>query len=87
VYSGRPEAFTERLEERTAAGYRALDALERGLDGRNWLVGDAMTLADIALYAYTHVAHEGSFDLGRYPAIRTWLARVASEPGHVSIDA
>jgi len=49
VYSGRPEAFTERLEERTAAGYRALDALERGLDGRNWLVGDAMTLADIAL--------------------------------------
>jgi len=87
VYSGRPEAFTERLEERTAAGYRALDALERGLDGRNWLVGDAMTLADIALYAYTHVAHEGSFDLGRSPAIRTWLARIASEPGHVSIDA
>jgi glutathione S-transferase len=46
-----------------------------------------MTLADIALYAYTHVADEGGFDLGRYPGIRTWLARVASEPGHVSIDA
>jgi glutathione S-transferase len=87
VYSGRPEAFTERLEERTAAGYRALDALERGLDGRNWLVGDAMTLADIALYAYTHVAHEGGFDLGPYPAIRTWLARIASEPGHVQFES
>jgi glutathione S-transferase len=86
-YSGRPEEFADRVEERTAAGYRALDALERGLDGRSWLVGDAMTLADIALYAYTHVAGEGGFDLGRYPGIRTWLARVASEPGHVSIDA
>jgi glutathione S-transferase len=86
-YSGRPEEFADRVEERTAAGYRALDALERGLDGRSWLVGDAMTLADIALYAYTHVADEGGFDLGRYTGIRTWLARVASEPGHVSIDA
>jgi glutathione S-transferase len=86
-YSGRPEEFADRVEERTAAGYRALDALERGLDGRSWLVGDAMTLADIALYAYTHVADEGGFDLGRYPGIRTWLARVASEPWHVSIDA
>jgi glutathione S-transferase len=46
-----------------------------------------MTLADIALYAYTHVADEGGFDLGGYPAIRAWLDRVASEPGHVAIDA
>jgi glutathione S-transferase len=87
VYSGRPEAFTDRVAERTAAGYVALDALEQGLDGRAWLVGDAMSLADIALFAYTHVAPEGGFDLGRYPAIRRWLARVASEPGHISIDA
>ena len=87
VYSGRPEAFADRVDERTAAGYRALDALERGLEGRDWLVGGVMTLADIALYAYTHVAHEGGFDLARYPAIRSWLERVASEPGHVPIDA
>jgi len=87
VYSGRPEALTDRVAERTAAGYRALDALEQGLDGRAWLVGDAMSLADIALFAYTHVAPEGGFDLGRSPAIRRWLARVASEPGHISIDA
>jgi glutathione S-transferase len=57
AYSGRPEAFADRLEERTAAGYRALDAMERYLDGRRFFVGDALSLADIALYAYTHVAH------------------------------
>jgi len=87
AYSGRPEAFADRLEERTAAGYRALDAMERGLDGRAYLVGEGLTLADIALYAYTHVAHEGGFVLERYPAIRRWLDRVAAEPGHVAIDA
>jgi glutathione S-transferase len=86
-YSGRPEAFTDRIEERTAAGYRALDAMERHLDGRAYLVGDATTLADLALYAYTHVADEGGFDLEPYPAIRAWLDRVATEPGHVAIDA
>jgi glutathione S-transferase len=45
-----------------------------------------MTLADIALYAYTHVAHEGGFELDRYPAIGGWLERVAREPGHVTIS-
>ena len=87
LYSGRPEEFADRVEERTVAGYRALAALERGLDGRNWLVGEAMSLADIALYGYTHVADEGGFDLTRYPAICEWLDRVSSEPGHVTIDA
>jgi glutathione S-transferase len=88
AYSGRPhEDFADRLDERLAAGYRALDVLERHLDGRTWLVGDGMTLADIALYAYTHVADEGGFELDRYPAITAWLERVASEPGHIPIDA
>jgi glutathione S-transferase len=86
-YSGRPELFADRRDERTAAGYRALDAMERRLEGRSWLVGDGMTLADVALYAYTHVADEGGFELGGYPSIRAWLARVAAEPGHVPIDA
>ena len=86
LYSGRPEAFADRLEERTAAGYRALDAMERHLAGRKWLVGDGYTLADISLYAYTHVAPEGGFDLERYPAIRAWLDRVAAESGHITID-
>src|SRR5919201_6129183 len=85
AYSGRPEAFADRLEERMAAGDRALDGMERHLDGRDWLVGDRYSIADIALYAYTHVAGEGGFDLGRYPAIRAWLPRVAGQPGHVAI--
>jgi glutathione S-transferase len=59
--------------------------MERYLVGREWLVGDAMTLADIALNAYTHVADEGGFSLEPYPAIRAWLARVAAQPGHVPI--
>jgi len=87
AYSGRPEAFADRLEERMAAGYRALDAMERHLDSRQFCVGDRLSLADIALYAYTHVAHEGGFELDSYPAIGAWLDRVTAEPGHVPIDA
>jgi glutathione S-transferase len=87
VFSGRPEAFADRLEERMAAGYRALDSMERHLDSREFLVGTSPTLADIALYAYTHVAPEGGFDLSGYPAIDAWLERVAAMPRHVAIDA
>jgi glutathione S-transferase len=86
-YSGRPEAFADRVEERTAAGHRALAAMEGHLEGRRFLVDEALTLADVALYAYTHVAPEGGFDLEPYPAVRAWLDRVAAEPGHVPIDA
>jgi glutathione S-transferase len=88
AYSGRPaDDFAGQLEARTAGGYRALAAMERHLDGRSFLVGDGLTLADIALYAYTHVADEGGFDLSPYPAVRAWIDRVAAEPGHVPIDA
>ena len=87
TYSGRPEEFANRVDERRTAGYRALAAMERHLEGREYLVGDAMTLADIALYAYTHVAHEGGFELSGYPAVRAWLDRIAAEPGHVPIEA
>jgi glutathione S-transferase len=87
VYSGRPDEFADQVDAKQAAGYRALDAMERRLDGRDWLAGSGMTLADISLYAYTHVADEGGFELERYPAIRAWLDRVAAEPGHVPIDA
>jgi glutathione S-transferase len=87
TYSGRPEAFADRLEERTAAGHRALAAMERHLSDHDYIVGDGMTLADIALYAYTHVAPEGGYELDAYPAVGAWLARIAAEPGHVPIDA
>jgi glutathione S-transferase len=87
AYSGRPDEFADRLPERTAAGQRALAAMERHLDGKQFFVGNSMTLADIALYAYTHVAPEGGFELEPYTAVQGWLERVAAEPGHVAIDA
>ena len=87
TYSGRPQDFGDKLEERTAAGNRALAAMDAHLRDHEYFVGDGMTLADIALYAYTHVAHEGGYDLDAYPAIRPWLDRIAAEPGHVSIAA
>ena len=87
AYSGRPEAFADRLDDRMAAGYRALDAMDRHLRGRQFLVGKELSLADIALYAYTHVADEGGFDLAPYLEVRAWIDRVAGTPGHVPIGA
>lgn len=87
AYSGRADDHRELIEQRTTAGLRVLDTMERHIASRDWFVGDAMTLADVALYAYTHVAPEGGFELEPYPGIRAWCARVAAEPGHVAIDA
>jgi len=86
AYSGAPPAEAE-VEAKRRAGYAALDAMERHLAGRTFHVGERYTIADISLYAYTHVAAEGGFDLTRYPAIRAWLDRVAEQPGHVPITA
>ncbi|MEZ5100681.1 MAG: glutathione S-transferase family protein [Thermoleophilia bacterium] len=80
--AGGDPADTER---RRGAGYAALDALERHLATRSFLVGERCSVADLALYAYTHVAPEGGFDLGAYPAIRAWLGRVEALPGYVAI--
>jgi glutathione S-transferase len=88
AYSGRPDGLSaERRVELTRAGNRALAAMDGHLAERETFVGDGLTLADFALYAYTHIAYEGHFDLDAYPAVRRWLDRVASEPGHVPIDA
>jgi glutathione S-transferase len=87
AYSGRADAFADRIAERAGAGHRALGAMERHLDGRDFFVGNGATLADIALYGYTHVAPEGGFELDAYPAIQTWLGRVAALPGHMPMDA
>ena len=61
--------------------------MERRLDGRKFFVGEHYSIADIALYAYTHVASEGGFDLAPYPAIRAWLDRVHAQPRHIPITA
>ena len=86
-YSGRVDWWEARREQLTKQGERVLATMESYLDGRDWFVGDAMTLADVCLYAYTHAAEEGGFSLDDKPAIRRWLERVAAEPGHVPIDA
>jgi glutathione S-transferase len=75
------------VQAKLAGGYAALDAMERHLSHHDYLVAERYTIADIALYAYTHVASEGSFELSRYPRVRGWLERVAGRPGHVPIDA
>jgi glutathione S-transferase len=87
AYSGRPEQFEPERPAKMKAGKGVLEALDRHLEGRRYVVGDSLTLADIALYGYTHVAPEGGFDLDSYSMIRSWLDRVAAEPGHVPIDA
>jgi glutathione S-transferase len=86
TYSGTPDRFADQLPARRQGGYAALDAMESHLGDRLFLVGEHYSISDISLYAYTHVAHEGGFELERYPAIRSWLDRVASQPGHVTID-
>ena len=87
AYSGRPDEFADRVTERQEAGRRALAAMDAHLRDRTYLVGERLTLADLALYAYTHVADEAGLELEPYPAVTRWLERVASEPGHVPIDA
>lgn len=76
-----------QLPGRVAAAEAALALMDEHLEGRSHFVLDRLTLADIALYAYTHVCEDGGFELARYPNVQAWLARVASQPGHVPIDA
>ncbi|MBV9882753.1 MAG: glutathione S-transferase family protein [Sphingomonadaceae bacterium] len=76
------------LPAKRAAGDAALKLMDEHLAGRFWFVGDALSLADVALYAYTHVAEEGgAFRLAEHPNVQAWLARVASAPGYVPIGA
>jgi len=75
-YLGSPPERQADLEARKAGGYRALNVMEEHLARHDFLANDAYSIADIALFAYTNVAHEGGFDLSSYPAIRAWLDRV-----------
>jgi len=81
------EGQRAQLETKWMAGESALCLMEKHLEANEWFVGAGMTLADICLYAYTHVAEEGGFTLSRYPAVGRWIARVAAQPGHVTISA
>ena len=82
------EAQRGQIDAKREAGEGALALMERHLGDRNWFVGSTISLADVVLYAYTHVAEEGGgFDLSQYPNVGRWLARVAAEPGYIPIDA
>lgn len=83
---GKGEAFKSEIAAFMTLGHQALARLEAHLaEGNPFIVGRRFTIADIALYAYPHVAPEGGYDLAAYPAMRTWFERVRSEPGHISI--
>ena len=84
-YLNMPEDRLEEYKTTHKRGYKALKVMERQLQTTLYLVGEQYSIADIALYAYTHVAHEGGFDLTPYPAVQAWLKRVASHPRHVAM--
>ena len=81
-----PDEFRDKLAERRPGGEFALRLMDKHLEDKQFLVADTYSVADIALYANTHVAHEGGFTLAPYPAVRAWLNRVAAQPDHLTID-
>ena len=83
----RAEATPERMAALLEAGNRALAVLERRLDSADWLAGNGFSVADISLYAYTHMAGDGGYDLAAFPSIGRWLQRVSALPGHILITA
>ncbi len=85
-YLGLPEERKAEYESKQAGGYKALNVMEEQLKKSRYLTGDNLTTADISLYGYTHVAEEGGFDLTKYPAIQSWLDRIASEPKYIGMN-
>ena len=85
-YLGLPEDRRAEYEAKQAGGQAALGVLEAHLAANDFLVGDQFTIADITLYAYTHVADEGGFDLSDYPAVQRWLVRVSDQPAHTPMN-
>jgi glutathione S-transferase len=82
---GKAEEYRTALEQKREPGYAALKVMENHLRHHSYFVDERYTIADIALFAYTHVADEGGFDLTQFPAIQAWLERVKNQPGYISI--
>jgi glutathione S-transferase len=82
---GRPLS-AERLDMLLARGHEALGVMEKALSRNAWIAGPEFSVADIALYAYTHVAGQGDFDLVAYPALQGWMARIRTRPGHFDLE-
>jgi len=84
-YLGLPKERQQEYESKHEGGYKALAVMETQLQKSDYLAGNSLTIADISLYAYTHVAHEGGFDLSGYPAIVQWLGRIEAHPAHTEM--
>ena len=82
---GKADEYREAIEQKRKPGYAALSLMENYLTSHIFFVGERYTIADIALFAYTHVADEGGFDLTQFPAIQAWIKRVKAQPGYISI--
>lgn len=82
---GKAEEYRDALNQKREPGYAALGVMEKHLTNNDFFVGERYTIADIGLFAYTHVADEGGFDLTKFPAINGWIERVKSQPRHISI--
>jgi len=80
------ESQRAMVAELQSGGLKALALLDRHLRGNEFLVADSYSIADIAIYAYAHLAHEGGFELAPYDGVRNWIARVQLQPGYVGID-
>ena len=85
-YLGNPDDRQADLETKRVGGYKALDVMEGELVQNHFIANGRYSIADIALYAYTHVAHEGGFDLSAYPNINAWLARIESQDNYVPMQ-
>jgi glutathione S-transferase len=82
---GKAQEYHEAIEQKREPGYAALRTMEKHLSNHTFLVGERYTIADISLFAYTHVADEGGFDLTQFPAIQAWIERVKAESRYISI--
>ena len=85
-YLGLPAERLEEYQQKQPGGHKALAIMEKHLKDNQYLVGDSYTIADISLYAYTHVADEGGFDLSAYPALLAWLNKISSHPKHIGMQ-
>jgi glutathione S-transferase len=87
LYLGLPDDRKDDYQAKQSGGHKALSVMENQLSKQPYLVANQMSIADISLYAYTHVAHEGGFDLSQYPAITQWLASISQHPRHLTMKA
>lgn len=85
-YLGRPKKHEQLLQAKKAGGYKALQVMETHLENHAWMAGNSISIADISLFGYTHIAHEGGFGLSDFPFITAWLKRIKDHPKHVKMS-